>query len=338
MEEDLIAGWLYRNLNAKVDEFIVSEPRRNKLIASEGDRDDKIDSGKLAVLLRGNFLKAVPSSLDAFLASRILNQDPSHCLRICPEEVAPTPPILVFCLYQPDISFVDKGRRLEGLSGRLPRQLPGSQKPQLLIHQIHQREQLSGSLVISPAIAFRIRVTSLIAVRVSRIREVLKSQDTNTMRILNREGRPPVRYTLSDIARRLSVSANRGKFGRLEAGDIRIAGAGIILLEGRIGCRQIRRVGVATEGKVPGGTASQVSYPVVAFAAEMRRVSQHGHLRRKDREEGLVQTAGGHAKRIGCNGMVGDATEDTAADQDVRIGVDAESRHFIAFGGASQIG
>jgi len=59
MEEGPMAGWLYRNLNEKVDEFIVSEPRRNKLISSEGDRDDKIDSGKLAVLLRGNFLKAV---------------------------------------------------------------------------------------------------------------------------------------------------------------------------------------------------------------------------------------------------------------------------------------
>jgi len=59
MEEGPMAGWLYRNLHEKVEQFIVSEPRRNKLISSEGDRDDKIDSGKLAVLLRGNFLKAV---------------------------------------------------------------------------------------------------------------------------------------------------------------------------------------------------------------------------------------------------------------------------------------
>jgi len=64
MEEGPMAGWLYRNLNEKVDEFIVSEPRRNKLISSEGDRDDKIDSGKLAVLLRGNFLKAVHHTSD----------------------------------------------------------------------------------------------------------------------------------------------------------------------------------------------------------------------------------------------------------------------------------
>ncbi len=59
MEEGPMAGWLYRNLNEKVDKLVVSEPRRNKLISSEGDRDDRIDSAKLAVLLRGNFLKAV---------------------------------------------------------------------------------------------------------------------------------------------------------------------------------------------------------------------------------------------------------------------------------------
>ena len=55
MEEGPMAGWLYRNLNEKVEKFIVSEPRRNKLKTCEGDRDDRIDSGKLAALLRGNF-------------------------------------------------------------------------------------------------------------------------------------------------------------------------------------------------------------------------------------------------------------------------------------------
>ena len=39
MEEGPMAGWLYRNLNDKVDKLVVSEPRRNKLISSEGDRD-----------------------------------------------------------------------------------------------------------------------------------------------------------------------------------------------------------------------------------------------------------------------------------------------------------
>jgi len=59
IEEGPMAGWLYRNLNQEVDKLIVSEPRRNKLITSEGDKDDKIDADKLAALLRGNFLKAV---------------------------------------------------------------------------------------------------------------------------------------------------------------------------------------------------------------------------------------------------------------------------------------
>jgi transposase len=64
MEEGPMAGWLYRNLHEKVEQFIVAEPRRNKLITCEGDKDDRIDSGKLAVLLRGNFLKAVHHTRD----------------------------------------------------------------------------------------------------------------------------------------------------------------------------------------------------------------------------------------------------------------------------------
>lgn len=64
MEEGPMAGWLYRNLHEKVHQFIVSEPRRNKLITSEGDKDDKIDAGKLAVLLRGKYLKAVHHTAD----------------------------------------------------------------------------------------------------------------------------------------------------------------------------------------------------------------------------------------------------------------------------------
>jgi transposase len=59
IEEGPLAGWLYRNLNTRVDQFIVSEPRRNKLISSDGDHDDKIDAAKLAMLLEGGFLKPV---------------------------------------------------------------------------------------------------------------------------------------------------------------------------------------------------------------------------------------------------------------------------------------
>jgi transposase len=64
MEEGPMAGWLYRNLNDKVDSLVVSDPRRNKLIACDGDSDDKIDPAKLAALLRGNYLRPVYHSID----------------------------------------------------------------------------------------------------------------------------------------------------------------------------------------------------------------------------------------------------------------------------------
>ena len=64
IEEGPMAGWLYRNLSKKVDELIICDPRRNKLIDSDGDKDDKIDAAKLACLLRGNFLRPVYHSDD----------------------------------------------------------------------------------------------------------------------------------------------------------------------------------------------------------------------------------------------------------------------------------
>jgi transposase len=65
IEEGPMSGWLYRNLSNKVDDFISSDPRRNKLIASDGDKDDKIDAAKLAFLLRGGFLRTIHQSDDA---------------------------------------------------------------------------------------------------------------------------------------------------------------------------------------------------------------------------------------------------------------------------------
>ena len=64
VEEGPMSGWLYRNLHKKVDQFIASDPRRNKLISSDGDHDDKIDSGKLAELLAGGYLREVYHSDD----------------------------------------------------------------------------------------------------------------------------------------------------------------------------------------------------------------------------------------------------------------------------------
>jgi transposase len=65
IEEGPLADWLWRNLRAEVDEMVVCEPRRNRLIAADGDKDDPVDAEKLAQLYRGGYLKAVhhPESL-----------------------------------------------------------------------------------------------------------------------------------------------------------------------------------------------------------------------------------------------------------------------------------
>jgi transposase len=59
IEEGPMAGWLWRGLHDAVDRLVVSQPRRNRLIAEEGDKDDDIDAEKLAQLLRGGFVKEV---------------------------------------------------------------------------------------------------------------------------------------------------------------------------------------------------------------------------------------------------------------------------------------
>jgi transposase len=68
-EEGPLAGWLTRNLRDYVDQLTVCEPRRNALIAKEGDKDDPIDAERLAQLLRGGYLKPVhqAESLDRAL-------------------------------------------------------------------------------------------------------------------------------------------------------------------------------------------------------------------------------------------------------------------------------
>lgn len=59
IEEGPLAGWLWRELHGAVDELVVSEPRRNRLIVEGGDKDDDLDAEKLAQLLRGGFIKEV---------------------------------------------------------------------------------------------------------------------------------------------------------------------------------------------------------------------------------------------------------------------------------------
>ena len=66
LEEGPLADWLWRNLARHTDGFTVCDPRRNRLIAKDSDKDDPIDAEKLAQLLRGGYLKAVhhPESLE----------------------------------------------------------------------------------------------------------------------------------------------------------------------------------------------------------------------------------------------------------------------------------
>jgi transposase len=59
IEEGPLAGWLWRSLHTAVQRMVVSDPRRNRLIAKDGDKDDDIDAEKLAQLLRGGYVKEV---------------------------------------------------------------------------------------------------------------------------------------------------------------------------------------------------------------------------------------------------------------------------------------
>jgi transposase len=59
IEEGPMADWLWRNLKDDVTHLVVCDPRRNRLISDDGDKDDRIDGAKLAALLRGGFLRPV---------------------------------------------------------------------------------------------------------------------------------------------------------------------------------------------------------------------------------------------------------------------------------------
>lgn len=70
-EETTTAQWLYTELKESVDEILVCDPYRNKLL-SEGAKTDKIDSIKLVQLLRANLLKPVYHSGEVFVEIRKL--------------------------------------------------------------------------------------------------------------------------------------------------------------------------------------------------------------------------------------------------------------------------
>lgn len=70
-EETTTAHWLYVELRGFVDEVVICDPYRNKLL-SEGAKTDKIDACKLAELLRANLLKPVYHSCDELISLRKL--------------------------------------------------------------------------------------------------------------------------------------------------------------------------------------------------------------------------------------------------------------------------
>jgi transposase len=58
-EEGPLADWLWRNLKDLTDEALVCDPRKNALVAKDGDKDDPIDADKLCDLRIGGYLRAV---------------------------------------------------------------------------------------------------------------------------------------------------------------------------------------------------------------------------------------------------------------------------------------
>jgi transposase len=64
IEEGPLAGWLYRNLRLHVDQFVVSDPRRNRAIYDDGDKTDPLDAAELAALCRSGHVREVYHTID----------------------------------------------------------------------------------------------------------------------------------------------------------------------------------------------------------------------------------------------------------------------------------
>jgi hypothetical protein len=71
LEETTTSQWLYLELVDSVDRILVCDPFRNRLL-SDGPKTDKIDAGKLCMLLRAGLLKEVFHSSDVLYDLRIL--------------------------------------------------------------------------------------------------------------------------------------------------------------------------------------------------------------------------------------------------------------------------
>lgn len=71
IEESSTSQWLYTELSEHVDELIICNPLRNRLL-SYGPKNDMIDAGKLVLLLRNNLLKPVYHSGSEYFQLRKL--------------------------------------------------------------------------------------------------------------------------------------------------------------------------------------------------------------------------------------------------------------------------
>ena len=68
-EETTTSQWLYTELSAQVDEIVICDPYRNRLL-SDGPKTDRIDAEKLVELLKAGLLKGVYHSGDQFIELR----------------------------------------------------------------------------------------------------------------------------------------------------------------------------------------------------------------------------------------------------------------------------
>jgi transposase len=59
VEEGNLAAWLLETAVSFGEELIITDPKRNKHIACEGEKNDKVDARKLADLARNNYIKAI---------------------------------------------------------------------------------------------------------------------------------------------------------------------------------------------------------------------------------------------------------------------------------------
>lgn len=71
IEETTTSQWLYVELTGYVEKILICNPHRNRLL-SEGPKTDKIDAGKLCMLLRNGMMKEVYHTTDSLYELRIL--------------------------------------------------------------------------------------------------------------------------------------------------------------------------------------------------------------------------------------------------------------------------